>query len=103
LWLNVLTSILNKTQINVCLTDYNSIKSHYENFEYDMKLTKVNEFNYMNEMNVAEEVCYDLADFSFETDGSINVAFTNYDLQTPIYIYKVIFTSSASIFLNNIN
>jgi hypothetical protein len=34
---------------------------------------------------------YDLADFSFEADGSINVAFTNYDVSSSINIYKVIF------------
>ena len=37
-----------------------------------------------------QQVSFDLADFSFETDGSINVAFTNYDIASPIYIYKVI-------------
>ena len=34
-------------------------------------------------------VGYDLADFSYETDGSINVAFTDYDMASPINIYKV--------------
>lgn len=37
----------------------------------------------------AESKSFDLVDFSFEADGSIMAAFTNYDLATPIYIYKV--------------
>jgi len=36
-----------------------------------------------------ENVSFDLADFSFETDGSINVIFTNFDIATPVYLYKV--------------
>ena len=38
---------------------------------------------------IENTVCYDMGDFSFETDGSINIIFTNYDLNSPIYIYKV--------------
>ena len=46
--------------------------------------------NEMNEMDLNDEnVCFDLGDFSFETDGSINVVFTNYDINSPVFIYKV--------------
>ena len=45
-----------------------------------------------------QQVSFDLADFSFETDGSVNVAFTNYDLASPVYIYKVRLISSIELF-----
>ena len=45
-----------------------------------------------------QQVSFDLADFSFETDGSVNVAFTNYDLASPVYIYKVRLNSSIELF-----
>lgn len=34
-------------------------------------------------------VCFEIGDFSFETDGSINVIYTNHELNSPIYIFKV--------------
>lgn len=36
-----------------------------------------------------EELTYEIGDFFFEADGSLIVAYTNYDINTPIYIYKV--------------
>lgn len=36
-----------------------------------------------------EALKFDLGDFSFEPDGSINIVLTNYDLATPIYLFKV--------------
>jgi hypothetical protein len=36
-----------------------------------------------------ENFCFDLGDFSFEADGSINVVFTNFDINSPVFIYKV--------------
>jgi hypothetical protein len=46
--------------------------------------------NEMMEDNTEQEnISFDLADFSFETDGSINVIFTNFDIATPVYLYKV--------------
>jgi hypothetical protein len=38
---------------------------------------------------IEDSVYFDLGDFSFESDGSINVILTNYDLNSPIFIYKV--------------
>lgn len=36
-----------------------------------------------------DQVKFDLGDFSIESDGSINVIFTNFDLTSPILIFKV--------------
>lgn len=53
--------------------------------------------NEMMEDNAEQEnISFDLADFSFETDGSINVIFTNFDIATPVYLYKVKQTSTKS-------
>ena len=60
--------------------------------------------NDMMEDNAEQEkISFDLADFSFETDGSINVIFTNFDIATPVYLYKVKITSTrhSSSFLFN--
>jgi hypothetical protein len=69
--------------LHILLTDHNSVKNKYEKFEYNLNLVK-------NQSDDEKSFCYDLADFSFETDGSINVAFTDFEISSPINIYKVI-------------
>ena len=69
--------------MHVLLTDHNSVKTKYEKFEYNLNLVK-------NQSEEDKPAGFDLGDFSFETDGSINVAFTDFDISSPINIYKVI-------------
>lgn len=45
-----------------------------------------------------EALKFDLGDFSFEPDGSINILLTNYDLATPIYMFKVFDQEAIIIF-----
>lgn len=77
-------------QIQLCLTDFNTVKKKYEIFDFDMKLS-VGEID--NGMDCGQgngsEIFYELGDFSYESDGSINVAYTNTDIVSPICIYKV--------------
>lgn len=37
----------------------------------------------------SDELEFEFGDFCFETDGSINVAFTNSNITSPIYLIKV--------------
>lgn len=83
------------------MTDFNSIKSKYNKYDFDMNLKE----NFKNQSeNVMdfdsnettprvdqenEIISYDLADFVYESDGSLTVAFTNSDVESPIYLYKV--------------
>lgn len=72
------------------LTDFNSVKNKFEKFEYDMNLA--NYFTQTKSQNdEIEPVTFDFFDFSFESDGSLNVMFTNQDPTASIYIYKVNF------------
>lgn len=84
--------ILNKTgKLQLCFTDFNSVKKKYEYFEFDMKLQQNligNTMDCGNQAN-AEDISFNFGDFSYEFDGSINVAFTNADLSSPIYIFRV--------------
>ena len=43
-----------------------------------------------------DEITYEIGDFFFEADGSLVVAYTNYNISTPIYIYKVLFDLISS-------
>ena len=73
------------------LTDFNSVKNKFEKFDYDMSLVNYFPQEHSHESNEEGElVTFDFFDFSFESDGSLNVIFTNKDPCTPIYIYKVI-------------
>ena len=36
-----------------------------------------------------EIITFDLGDFAFESDGSITVVFSNFDIASPIYMYRV--------------
>jgi hypothetical protein len=90
------------------LTDFNSVKNQtpgvvknqsYELFEYEMNLAslieksdKMKNADDDQEMTTEDPVrrCnFELGDFSFESDGSINVIVTNRDSACPVYIFKV--------------
>ena len=60
-------------------------------FDFDMNLNKcdINSNMDLGEAPNKDQIFFELADFSYESDGSINVAYTNTDPRSPIYIYKV--------------
>jgi len=79
----------------VLLTDFNSVKNKFEKFEYDMNLANYfPETKSQESKSESETVTFDLFDFSFESDGSLNVMFANEDPSAPIYIYKVNFINT---------
>lgn len=82
--------------MHVLLTDHNSVKTKYEKFEYNLNLVK-------NQSEEDKPAGFDLGDFSFETDGSINVAFTDFDISSPINIYKVINSNKFTKNKHNLN
>jgi hypothetical protein len=86
------------------LTDFNSVKSKHEKFEYSIDLKKLlkqqNESKHGDDFEMKETSSEDsdenknvfkfcLGDFSFEQDGSLNIILSNNDLKTPIYLIKV--------------
>jgi hypothetical protein len=74
----------------------------YELFEYEMNLASLIEKSERRMQNTdgdqemssgetsAPARCdFELGDFSFESDGSVNVILTNRDTASPVYIFKV--------------
>ena len=87
------------------LTDYNSVKSKFQKYDFDMKLKEIYktenmmDFDSVDRNETTEQdneiILFDLGDFTYETDGSLTVAYTNCDATSSIYLYKV------SLSLNN--
>ena len=87
------------------LTDYNSVKSKFQKYDFDMKLKEIYktenmmDFESVDRNETTEQdneiILFDLGDFTYETDGSLTVAYTNCDATSSIYLCKV------SLSLNN--
>ena len=83
-------------QIHICFTDFNTVKSSFEKFEFDMNLKNENNNKQTTEETMDFEInrendkdSFELADFVFESDGSFTVALTNFNINSLIYLYKV--------------
>jgi hypothetical protein len=98
-------------KLHICLTDFNAAKNQntpsraFEHFEYDMNLgalidrsQRQPKYEFDQDMQEGELTStrrrFDLGDFSFESDGSINVIVTNSDLASPVYLFKVLINFS---------
>ncbi|CAF0729025.1 unnamed protein product [Brachionus calyciflorus] len=79
--------ILTKSgMLHVLMTDFNSVRNQFEKFEFDMNLSA--QINGMSNDD-DDRPKFELGDFSFEEDGSINVILSSQDNNIPIYLFKV--------------
>jgi hypothetical protein len=81
-------------RLHFCFTDLNCVKKQYEAYDFDMKILASGSISPQSdnmdfEQQNNDEVFFELGDFAYEADGSILVAYTDNDIASNVYIYKV--------------